>query len=182
MYSLLSSSLLAAIDRLIRLDTVRSVSCPFRDPAVWRLLVDEQGRRAEATGLHPQLAFGLSGPEVGLQHVPIADWGGSVHTPYEGAAPADLFITPSWRMTFAEYGGADGSLSAVVHGLESPTIGYYCHHLLTQTDLGELGCATREDLGDGWIAYASTRPYVEAVRRWTKWALRDGAAAAPWPF
>jgi len=168
LYPLLSASLLAALARIVLLETVRSVSCPFRDPAAWRVLVTEQRRRSEATGLSPQLAFGLSGPDAGLPHVPLAAWGGHVHIPYEGAAPADLFIRPSWRLMFPEYGGVDGTLSAVVHGLESPGVGYFCHHLLTNEDLGELGCAGREELGEGWLHYTSKRPYLESARSWAR--------------
>lgn len=173
LFPVVPALLLDAIARLVRLDTVRSVSCPFKDPAVWRVLVDEQRRRGALLGVHSQLAFGLTGPDAGLGHVPLTDWGGYVHLPYEGAAPADLFIRPAWRSTFPEYGGADGSLSAVVHGVESLEVGYFCQHLLTNDDMGELACATREDIGDGWVAYASKRPYVEADRRWALWALKD---------
>lgn len=173
LFPVVAPPMVAAIDRLIRLDTVRSVSCPFKDPAVWRVLADEQLRRAAASGLHPQLAFGLTGPDAGLGHVPLQAWGAYVHLPYEGAAPADLFIKPAWRYTFPEYGGADGSLSAVVHSVESLGIGYFCHHLLTNTDMGELACATREEIGDGWVAYESKRPYAQSDRRWALWALKD---------
>lgn len=180
-YPLLSRALLEALGRIAALDTVRSVSCPFRDPAAWRVLVAEQRRRAEGTERHPQLVFGLSGPDAGLPHVPLDEWGGHVHIPYEGAAPADCFIRPSWRLMFPEYGGRDGSLSAVVHGLESPGVGYFCHHLLTNEDLGELACAEREELGEGWIHYASKRPYLESARRWTRWAVTaDAATVSPW--
>lgn len=183
LYPLLSASLLAALRRLAALPTVRSVSCPFRDPAVWRMLIDEQLRRAADSALHPQLAFGLTGPDAGLTHVPVAAWGGCVHVPYEGAAPADLFINPTWRVSFPEYGGADGSLSAVVHGIESPSIGYFCHHLVTNEDFGELDCAVREPLGAGWVHYASRRPYLEAARRWANWAARSGAqGSTQWPL
>ena len=172
-YAVVSPSLLAAISRLISLDTVRSVSCPLPDPVVWRLLVDEQRKRAAATGQHPQLAFGLTGPDAGLGHVPVAAWGGHVHLPYEGAAPADLFIKPGWRFTFPEYGGVTGSLSAVVYGLESLEVGYFCHHLLTNADMGELACASRAVIGEGWVSYESNRPYAEADRRWRFWALKN---------
>lgn len=181
LYTLLSPTLLDALAALLPLPTVRSVSCPFRDPAVWRLLIDEQRRRCAVNDAHPQRVFGLAGPDAGLTHVPVAEWGGHVHTPYEGAAPADLFIKPTWRVSFPEYGGADGSLSAVVHGVESPSIGYFCHHLVTHEDWGELGCASRTPLADGWVHYASKRPYLDVPRRWVHTALRGGSyGPTPW--
>jgi hypothetical protein len=85
------------IVELIGRDDVRSVSCPFDDPAIWRALVARQVERARATGLPLQEAFALCGPDSGLNQVPFRDWGGKIHIPYEGACGGDLFILPSWH-------------------------------------------------------------------------------------
>lgn len=178
-YPLVSSAILETLAGLVLLETVGSVSCPFLDPAVWRLLVDEQLKRAHATGQHPQRAFGLAGPDSGLVHVPIKEWGGYVHIPYEGAAPADLFIKPAWRRTLPEYGQEDGSLSAVVHQIECPQVDYYCHHLLTNADMGDLPCATRAQVDEAWFLYSSKRPYIAFPRRLMHREFDDNWTTAP---
>lgn len=142
----LPESVVKLIGELIKHDNVQSVSCPFNNSKVWRLLVAEQVRRAEQTGKPLQQVFTLSGPDSGFGFDP-ADWGGKVHVPYEGAVMADLFIAPKWRNFIRETNSATLSTS------------YHC--LLVQRDLGELHCATRRDIGDGWYLYESTRPYVK---------------------
>lgn len=115
------------------------------------MLVDEQIRRASATGLHPQHAFGLSGPDAGLPFDP-ADWGGWVHTPFEGMCAADLFIKLSWRAVSPSKGmGEHGTLT-------SANVNKACHHLLVAGHQPEMDCATRQ-LGEGWTLYTSTKPY-----------------------
>ena len=59
----LPESLFSLIQDLIQRDTVQSVSCPFTDHHVWRLLVGEQVRRAERSGLPLQQAFELNGAD-----------------------------------------------------------------------------------------------------------------------
>lgn len=142
----LSPALVTLIAELISRPDIQSVSCPFTDEGLWRLLIQEQVRRAAGSGLHPQHAFGLSGPDSGLPFDP-ADWGGYVHTPYEGACEADLFVNPSWRGFDLQEGMGDGSLSAV-------TLGKPCHHLLLWGHRKEIDCATRIHVA-GWTLYSS---------------------------
>jgi hypothetical protein len=146
----IETSLFKVILDLIRRDDVHSVSCPFTDPALWRALVGEQLRRSEQSGLPLQEAFWLSGPDSGLENIPVKDWGGEVHILYEGASGADLFILPAWHRFFAEKVKDGGKLRWAIH---KP-----CHHVLLYGDYGELGCATRTVFGD-WTLYTSTAPY-----------------------
>ena len=92
--------------------------------------------------------------------VPYDDWGGMVHIPYEGYCGADLFIKPKWRNTFPAADKTGGSLSDIIFYVgEDYEYGYSCHYLLTNDDLGELNCASRQVVGDGWILYESNRLY-----------------------
>lgn len=135
------------IANLIKRDTVQSVSFPFNNTKVWRILVEEQLRRANATGLPNQTAFPLSGPDNGLACDPTV-WGGNVHIPYEGCCMGDLFVLPEWRNPYRE--------------THSATLSTSYHYLLAQRDFGELKCAIRQVIGDGWFLYESTRPYERA--------------------
>lgn len=134
------------IGELIKRDNVQSVSFPFNNSQVWRMLVDEQLQRAKATGLPNQKAFALSGPDSGLSCDPT-EWGGNVHIPCEGCCVGDLFIVPEWRNLLRETNTATLSTSY--------------HYLLAQRDLGKLNYAIHRDIGDGWFLYESTRPYVK---------------------
>jgi hypothetical protein len=150
--SALPPRLFQAIPELIALETVQSVSCPFNDHSLWRLLVAEQTRRALRLGVSPQTAFGLNGPEGDLSLSEIVnDWGGRVHIPYEGACDADLFIKPHWYRFDPEVANASGCLEL--------GFGKRCNYLLTEEDCGELTCARRRVLGDGWILYESNAKY-----------------------
>ena len=157
-------ALFQAITELIVRETVQSISCPFDDYWLWRRLVEEQVRRAERTGQSQQAAFSLSTSDNDLEDVPFEDWGGKVHIPAEGACGADLFIRPNWRNTFPEYDSEGGSLSDVLFNGEIVSVGYVCHYLLTSADLGELNCASRRDVGGGWVLYESNRPYIPNPR------------------
>lgn len=137
---------------LIQRDDVHSVSCPFDDFALWRKLIETQVLRAKATGRPLQQAFGLCGPDSGLPNIPVDDWGGEVHIPYEGACGADLFILPSWHRFFPEKVRDGGKLRWAV---SKP-----CHHVLLSGDYGELACATRQVIGE-WTLYTSTAPYED---------------------
>jgi len=148
----LPADLFRAITGLIQLDTVRSVSCPFPDFALWRALVTEQVRRAQRSRIEAQKAFTLCGPDSGLPHVSAEDWGGGVHIPYEGACEADLFILPSWRVFRAELAQQGGSLA---HALGVAQ----CQYVLAPHDYGELGSAIRTVVGD-WVLYESRLPYA----------------------
>lgn len=159
----LPESVITLIDELIKRDNVQSVSCPFNNSKVWRLLVAEQVYRAKQTGKPLQHAFALSGPDSGFGFDPT-DWGGDVHIPYEGACMGDLFIVPMWRNLFPEKGAAKGdqaTLGDYAHYWADPERGHSCHYLLTQRDMGELSCAHRQVVGDGWYLYESSKPYVK---------------------
>lgn len=144
--------LFEALVELSRRDDVRSVSCPFNDSALWRVLVEQQVRRGEATGLPVQQAYGLCGPDSGLPNFNAADWGGAIHIPCEGACGADLFVLPAWHRFFADKVREGGRLRWAV--------GKPCHHVLLQGDHGELACATRRVI-DNWTLYTSSAPYED---------------------
>lgn len=156
----LPGSVLAVIKDLIARETVQSVSAPFSDFQLWRILCEEQLRRADQTGYEPEEAFTLSGPDGGLWHVPYQDWGADVHIPYEGVCMADLYIKPDWRRDSLERDSEGGQLvrifSSFGYDVDS---GYVCHFVLTPDDLGELLCASRREVGDGWVLYQSKQPY-----------------------
>lgn len=141
----LPDAVINTIGELIKRDNVQSVSFPFNNTKVWRLLVAEQLHRAEITGLPKEKAFALSGPDGGLSCNP-PEWGGDVHIPYEGCCMGDLFIAPGWRNLLRE--------------TNSATLSSSYHYLLVQRELGELDCSIRHKIGDGWFLYESTRPYV----------------------
>ena len=112
----LPKKLFAAIQELIARDDVQSVSSDFIDYWFWRILVEEQLRRCELAGQkEPQSAFALSGPDGEDGNVPFSDWGGYVHTPYEGACLADLFIMPGWRHCFPESDTEGGMLTDILY-------------------------------------------------------------------
>ena len=146
----ISSMLFKAIAELAHREDVRSVSCPFGDAALWKALVDEQIRRATAENLPLQKAYCLCGPERGLDHLPIADWGGYVHIPYEGVCDGDLLILPSWRKFSPERMGDSGKLSYACAKA--------CNHIIVDQDYGELPQVIRCHLG-GWTLYSSMNPY-----------------------
>ena len=155
----LSPELLQTILQLALHTNVRSVSCPFDEPALWRALSEIQLRRADELGVAPQQALRLSGPDSGLDGIAPEDWAGEIHIPYEGAAPGDLFIQPDWRELRLDADHADGSLTQVNGGTP-------CHFLLAEKDFGELACATRRFV-DGWVLYESKSPYRPAyIEHW----------------
>ncbi|MBC3881572.1 hypothetical protein H8K35_08265 [Undibacterium sp. LX40W] len=153
--STLPEPLFTTIAQLIQQDDIRSVSCPFTDYPLWRLLVEEQIRRAQKSGLPAKEAFFLSGPDGYKMNLTGADtryypnepedWGGIVHVPYEGATGADLFIKPDWHNFRKDQAGEDGSLSNALFGKP-------CRYMLSDKDYGELGCASRREVGD-WVLY-----------------------------
>ena len=138
----LPESVIALIEELIKRNTIQSVSCPFNNSKVWSSLVKEQVLRAKQTGKPLQEAFNLSGPDSGFSFDPT-DWGGEVHIPYEGACVADLFVAPPWRNFIRETNHA--------------TLSQDYYHLIASKNWGELDCAIRHDIGDGWLYYESTR-------------------------
>lgn len=138
----LPESVITLISDLIKRDNVQSVSCPFNNSKVWRLLVAEQVRRSKLLGTPLQKAFELSGPDCGLGF-DTTEWGGEIHIPYEGACTADLFIAPEWRNLIRE--------------TNSATLSTEYYYLLVKRELGDLNCAMRHVIGDGWLLYESTR-------------------------
>lgn len=140
------------IQELIRQDAVRSVSCPYDDRAVWEALVREQVRRATESGLLPQDAFFLSGPDGGLWGTPVEEWGGYCHIPYEGLCGGDLLVRPTWRKFRIPQGAATGKLSTAASVS-------CCYYVLSPEDFGEVPFATREVIGNGWVLYKSNQPY-----------------------
>lgn len=136
---------------LIRQDNVRSVSCPFDDPELWRELVAEQVRRSKQSQLSPQEAFALFGPDGGLWDTPVEEWGGYVHIPYEGLCGGDLLLLPEWRKFFAKDAEESEQLSSAVRKC--------CYYLLSPRDFGELNCATRTSVGE-WVLYQAKAHYV----------------------
>ena len=141
------------IAELIERDDVRSVSCPYRDYDVWRMLVAEQLRRADTLGVPPRDAFTLSGPDGGgaLRGIPYEAWGGDVHIPYEGLCGGDLLVRPTWRKFRVAEGTKTGRLSTAA-GVDC------CYYVLTPEDFGELSIATHTAVGD-WVLYQSSAPY-----------------------
>ena len=64
----LPTGLVKLIEELIKRPDVQSVSFPYADERVWRLLVKEQVIRTQRTGLHRQHAFALSASDGGLTY------------------------------------------------------------------------------------------------------------------
>lgn len=144
-------NLCSLLAKLLTRSDVQSVSFPFQDEQVWRMLVAEQVERARRTGLHLQHAFGLSGPDSGLPF-DTARWGGYVHIPYEGACEGDLFVKPPWRGYDLRAAMGNGNLTAAM-------LGKPCHHVLLKGEHQEVDSATRVVAG-GWTLYTSKGPYV----------------------
>lgn len=143
-----------AIQALLKREDVNSVSCPFLDPEIWRILIAEQVKRAKATGLPAREALFLCGCSNEIESLPISAWGGDVHIPYDGISGADLFIVPEWHKVNSELPLRGGRLCSAV-------LGKRCHHLLLSKDYGDWRRATRQAVGT-WYLYSSTDPYVKS--------------------
>ena len=122
-----------------------SASCEGGDYQLWRILIDEQLRRAEISGTPPQKAFGLCAADTGLPWLPFDFLGADVHVPYEGICGGDIFFLPNWFKFDAEAAVKAGHLSGGTHGK-------HCRYLISDRDLGDLSCATRRAF-DGWFVY-----------------------------
>lgn len=161
----LPDCVIKVIGELIKRDNVQSVSCPFNNSKAWRLLVEEQVRRSKLMDIPLQKALTLCGPDSGFSFDP-ADWGGYVHIPYEGACMGDLFVLPEWRNLFIEQANKKGERATLADYATywvDPEHGNFCHYLLLKRDMGELSCAHRQVVGDGWFLYESNRPYVKTI-------------------
>lgn len=146
----LSQDAWGALEHLICDPSIRSVSCHLVDPKLWRLLIDEQKRRAIELNSSPQEAFCLCGPDCGLADIPVETWGGDVHTPYEGICDGDLFFLPHWRRFSSERLTETTKLGAA--------IAKRCNHLFVEGDFGELPGTNRRSFG-AWTMYSSRNPY-----------------------
>lgn len=162
MENYLPDDLLDAVRDLIRDDSIRSVSCALvPDGRLWRILVDEQLRRIEATGLPAEDAFFLAGPDQWSDIDPgknewseeIRSWGGNVHVPYDGTCGGDLFFVPeNWRANLID---AKKDSATLRSGVKRP-----CNYVFVERDYGELPCATRKRIGE-WMLYTSNAPHVD---------------------
>lgn len=132
--------------KLIAQDDVQSVSCPFGDVNIWRILVEEQIRRSQKLGLPLQKAFALYGPDEGLNDLP-EDWGGYLHVPFEGMCDADVVFLPNWRVFHIEKADSTCRLAKAI-SMEN------CRYLFVpnKRDLGEFACASRKNIGN-WMLY-----------------------------
>lgn len=153
-------SVLHVVSELIKRENVQSVSSPFTGYRFWRMLCEEQIKRSRQTGLPPQEAFTLFGPEGGMWGIPYEDWGADIHSPYEGSCLADLWIMPGFRNAWPERDSDEASLTDIVaYTGRDPGCWDVCYYILTTNDWGELKCATRTEVGDGWRLYQCKRPY-----------------------
>lgn len=175
----LTPELIVEILRLATYPEIKSISCPFDEFTLWEGLVREQVRRAKVSGLPPQEALFLAGPDSGIpgvtapryiddeddgKHPPVPDprtgklaphcWGGGIHIPYEGVCQGDLFILPDWHNVFPERMTQPGAKLSWLLG------GKKCNYLLTNRSLGELPCATHEDIA-GWSLYTNTAEHQD---------------------
>jgi len=162
------------IVRLAKQPDIHSVACYFDDFNLWEELLKEQVRRAEATGLDPQDALYLCGPDTGVRGItcepglddecfaPIPDehgrfapdqWGGKMHIPYEGITGADLFVLPHWHNAFPESLRKPGAKLRYL--VRKP-----CNYVLTNRNFGEFECATRTRVAQCWL-YKSNGRYEE---------------------
>lgn len=114
----LPDSVIKLIGELIKRDNVQSVSCPFNNSKVWRLLVAEQTRRAQQTGKSQQEAFTLAGPDGGFGFDP-REWGGEVHVPYEGAWPQSKTSMAKLKIILAKCTCSDAVLNKMKNKLHS---------------------------------------------------------------
>jgi len=137
----LSPAFFYLIKELIVRETVQSVSYLEQDYALWRLLVEQQVRRANKDQKTVQEAFKLCGPDNGIPFVVAKDCGGEIHIPYEGDCDGDILIKTSWRKFRFE-------------AMKST-----CQFLLTQEDYGEQECAYRT-VADDWILYEYKGLYI----------------------
>ncbi len=148
----LPEEVITKVLELIQRDDVHSVSCCNDDPELWKLLVAEQVRRSAVTGLPPQQAFTLCGPDGGLWETPVESMGGHVHIPCEGVCGGDLFIRPTYRQFRISAGTKTGRLSTAAGSTG-------CYYVLSPEDFGDVSFASRSRIGD-WVLYQSNAAYV----------------------
>ncbi len=133
---------------------------PYSDYKLWRRLCKEQLIRSDRTGYPPEEAFPLSGLDGNMWTIPYEDWGADIHIPYSGTCMADLLLqTERHRPQLVR--DAEGGHLVDVFSSWGPSVedGNICHYVLTPKDLGQLKCAHRTDVGEGWVLYESKQPY-----------------------
>lgn len=174
--SQLSETLKQAILDLAAQPDIHSISCPFTDFDLWSGLLAEQIKQSRLTGKPPQEALCLLGPDSGVPGItnrwiedvetplpPIPDpisgrilfnlGGGQIHTPYESACGADLFIVPDWH-------GFSRAQLALPNARLHLAVMKPCNYLLIRYDVGEFECATRTRI-ENWFLYKSKAPYMD---------------------
>lgn len=159
---IITDELLQKVRDLISLETVESVSCPFDDIDFWRMLVEEQKKRATISGKTFQQAFTLCGLDSDFHNFDPADLGGKVHIPFEGACRCDLFIIPHWRM--------DTLVTIRTSGEHDAPLLRECRYLLVQRDFGPISQSLRTVIGS-WVLYES----LNVNNRSDPLALRENA-------
>ncbi len=142
--------LLELISDLITRDDVRTVSCHIKDHRLWRIFTTEQIKRVERTGQPHQEVFGICGIDGRNAYQSLSkQWGGEIHSPYEGVCPSDLFIQS----------GFCGYDPFVMESTKQLCAAYGpCRYYLTQIDHGELD-ATIKTTHTDWFLYESTAVY-----------------------
>lgn len=145
----LTDKLRLAILELAAREDVRSISCPYDDAELWHGLVREQLKRSQLPSVQLQRTYCLCGPDSGLHDLPIAEWGGQVHIPFEGMCDGDLVILPPWRKFDVTRLTGNGVLNHA--------IGKCCNHVMVSVDYGELANVTRRQIGEKFL-YSSNRP------------------------
>lgn len=172
----ISETLKQAILGLAAQPDIHSISCPITDFDLWIGLLTEQVKRSRIAGKSPQEALCLLGPDSGVPGItnrwiedcetplpPIPDpisgrvlfnlGGGEIHTPYEGACGADLFIVPVWH-------GFSRSQLALPNARLYWAVMKPCNYVLIRYDVGEFECATRTRI-ENWFLYKSEAPYMD---------------------
>jgi hypothetical protein len=137
------------IRNLIAKPEVTSVACGYNSYPIWRILCEEQIRRAKSSGDVPGAVFRLYAADDCCYGDVGRNWGAEIHTSYEGMVIGDVTILPQWRRFDVSKAGEGGSLSAALRTSDS------CQFLLipSSRDFGEIACANRTEL-DGWIVYS----------------------------
>jgi len=158
----ITDELMQKVRQIISLEAVESVSCPFDDIDFWRMLVDEQKKRASISGKGFQQAFTLCGPDSDFHSFDPTELGGNVHIPCEGACRCDLFIIPHWRM--------DTLVALRTSGEHDAPLLRECRYLLVQRDFGPISQSLRTVIGS-WVLYES----LNVNNRCDPLALRENA-------
>jgi hypothetical protein len=130
---------------LVARPDTRSVACAFRDYQLWRMLINEQLKRAEAAGIPPGEALVLSCGDMGIPWLPSDFLGADVNVPEMGFSSGDIFVVPGAMRFSVEAANEAGNLSGGIGGR-------YCRYVVTDRDYGELPYAPRKGF-EGWFVY-----------------------------